>query len=167
MPNLLECGRIINTHGIHGEVKIEPWCDSPVLFEQLAHLYIDEKPLALQQSRPHKGFVLCKLEGIGTPEEAMALKNKTVYLDRGEVELEDGAYFLADLLGFEARDTRTGQVLGTLREVRPSPASDLYCITGPLGEILIPAVPAFVEKVDFEHRCLLLNTIKGMLPNED
>ena len=167
MPNLLECGRIINTHGIRGEVKIDPWCDSPDLFEQLEQLYIDGRPLPLEQCRPHKGFVLCKLAGVDSPEAAMALKNKTVYLDRDQVELADGAYFLADILGFEAHDTRTGQVLGTLREVRPSPASDLYIITGPLGEILIPAVPALVEKVDFAQRRILFNTIKGMLPNED
>ena len=154
MPELLECGRIINTHGVRGEVKIDPWCDSPVLFEQLPCLYIDGTAYSITQSRPHKGFVLCKLEGIDSLDQAMTLKNKVVYLDRDQVELEDGAYFIADSIG-------------TLEEVRPSPASDLYCIATPRGQVLIPAVPAFVHRVDFENRRLELNTSPGMLPDEN
>lgn len=167
MADLLECGRIINTHGIKGEVKIDPWCDSPELLEQLSCLYIDGKAYALEQSRPHKHFALCKLAGIDTPEAAMALKNKTVYLDKSQIELEDGAYFIADILGFEAYDTRTQQVIGILQEVREAPAADLYVIEGKGGQVLIPAVPAFVEQVDFESRRLVLKTIEGMLPNEN
>lgn len=167
MPELLECGRIINTHGVRGEVKIDPWCDSPVLFEQLPCLYIDGTAYSITQSRPHKGFVLCKLEGIDSLDQAMTLKNKVVYLDRDQVELEDGAYFIADIIGFSVYDTRTEQIIGTLEEVRPSPASDLYCIVTPRGQVLIPAVPAFVHRVDFENRRLELNTIPGMLPDEN
>ena len=101
MPDLLECGRVLNTHGIRGEIKIDPWCDSPVVFEQLSALYIDGHPYPLEKSRSHKSFVLCKLQGIDTPEAAMAFKNKTVFLDKEEVPLEDGAYFLADILGLK------------------------------------------------------------------
>ena len=167
MPELLECGRIINTHGVRGEVKIDPWCDSPVLFEQLPCLYIDGTAYSISQSRPHKGFVLCKLEGIDSLDQAMTLKNKVVYLDRDQVELEEGAYFIADIIGFSVYDTRTEQIIGTLEEVRPSPASDLYCIATPRGQVLTPAVPAFVNRVDFENRRLELNTIPGMLPDEN
>lgn len=167
MPELLECGRIINTHGVRGELKIDPWCDSPVLFEQLSCLYIDGTAYPILQSRPHKGFVLCKLEGIDSLDQAMTFKNKVVHLDRSQVELEDGTYFIADIIGFSVYDKRTQQVIGSLEEVRPSPASDLYCIATPQGPVLIPAVPPFVSRVDFENRVLELNTIWGMLPNEN
>ena len=71
-----------------------------MLFEQLPCLYIDGTAYSITQSRPHKGFVLCKLEGIDSLDQAMTLKNKVVYLDRDQVELEDGAYFIADIIGF-------------------------------------------------------------------
>ena len=73
----------------------------------------------------------------------------------------------SDVIGFSVYDTRTEQIIGTLEEVRPSPASDLYCIATPRGQVLIPAVPAFVHRVDFENRRLELNTIPGMLPDEN
>ena len=167
MPDLLECGRLVNTHGVRGEVKIDPWCDSPALFEQLTQLYIMGRPYGLQSARPHKGFVLCKLEGIDSPEQAMALKNQTVWLDRSQVELEDGAYFIADIIGFEAYDRRTQAVIGVLQEIRPAPAADLYCIRNGETEILIPAVPAFVHKVDFAQKRIEFDTIQGMLPHEN
>lgn len=168
MPDLLECGRIVNTHGVRGEVKIEPWCDSPDSFNQLTRLYIGGKPYGLESARPHKGFVLCKLQGVDSPEQAMALKTQTVFLDRAEVPLEEGAYFIADIIGFEAYDLRTGAVIGALREIRPAPSADLYCIqSGDGREILIPAVPAFVHKVDFDNKRVEFNTIQGMLPHEN
>ena len=79
MPNLLECGRIINTHGVRGELKVEPWCDSPDLFGQLTRLYVGGQPYQLETARPHKSFMLCKLAGIDSLEQAMALKNQTLF----------------------------------------------------------------------------------------
>ncbi len=167
MPDLLECGRIVNTHGVRGEVKAEPWCDSPEVFEQLSRLYIGGRPYELENARPHKSFVLCKLKVIDCPEQAMVLKNQTVFLDRAEVPLADGAYFIADIIGFEAYDRRTETAIGTLREIRPAPSADLYCIQGEEAEILIPAVPAFVHKVDLKNKRIEFNTIQGMLPHEN
>ncbi len=167
MPNLLECGRIINTHGVRGELKVEPWCDSPDLFGQLTRLYVGGQPYQLETARPHKSFMLCKLAGIDSLEQAMALKNQTLFLDRAEVPLEEGAYFIADILGFEAYDRRTESVIGALREIRPAPSADLYCIEREGREILIPAVPAFVHKVDFANKRIEFDTIQGMLPDEN
>ena len=35
----LECGKIINTHGVAGAVKIEPWCDDPYVLARKKHIY--------------------------------------------------------------------------------------------------------------------------------
>ncbi|WP_458863657.1 ribosome maturation factor RimM [Acidaminobacterium chupaoyuni] len=167
MPELLECGRIINTHGVRGELKIDPWCDGPEFFEEIPALYIEGTAYPLLQSRPHKQFLLVKLEGVTTLEQAEALKNKLVFFDKEQVSLPEDEYYIADILGFEVFDNRTQAVLGVLKDFQEMPSSDLYVIQGENNEILIPAVDEFMDHIDFESRRIFLNTIQGMLPHED
>lgn len=167
MENTIECGKILNTHGIHGELKIEPWCDGPEFFSDIKTLFIDGVSYELLSSRPHKSFVLAKIAGIETPEQAMVFKNKIVTVARDAVTLPDDFYFVADIIGFDVFDTRTNKIIGKLEHVQDMPASDMYIIAGEGGEILVPAAPQFVKKVDFEKKQLILNTIMGMLPNEN
>src|SRR5699024_9256787 len=108
----LEAGQIVNTHGIQGEVKIVPWCDSPEFLCQFDVLYVDEKPIQIRSTRIHKGNVLAFLEGVNDVNAAMALKGKTVFIDRTGVELPDGRHFIADLMGLEVIDADTGEKLG-------------------------------------------------------
>ena len=87
----LEAGQIVNTHGIQGEVKIVPWCDSPEFLCSFTTLYIDGAPIKVLAARPHKGNVLARLEGVTDVNAAMRLKGKTLSIDRTGVELPDGA----------------------------------------------------------------------------
>ena len=107
---LLECGKIVNTHGIRGEVKIVPWADSPEFVCQLSTLYLDGAPVAVRSARVHKGNVIALLEGINDVNQAMLLKNKVVCLNRADVALEEGAFFLEDILGLQVVD-EDGNVL--------------------------------------------------------
>ena len=59
----LEAGQIVNTHGIQGEVKLVPWCDTPEFLCQFDTLYLDGKPVKVLARRVHKGNVLARLEG--------------------------------------------------------------------------------------------------------
>ena len=59
----LEAGQIVNTHGIQGEVKIVPWCDTPEFLCQFDTLYLDGKPVKVRAARVHKGNVLATLDG--------------------------------------------------------------------------------------------------------
>ena len=86
----LEAGKIVNTHGIAGEVKILPWADDPAFLLDFDTLYIDGQPVSLLGARVHKNGVLAKLAGIHDINEAMKLKNKVVFIDREDAELEEG-----------------------------------------------------------------------------
>ena len=166
MEQFVECGRIVNTHGVRGEVKAEIYCDSE-LFVQERELLIGGKPFRLLSHRRHGAFLLLTLEGIATVEQAMPLKGKTITVPRASIRLKKGQYLYQDLYGFAVLDLRTGQVIGRLAEVLERPASMLYRVEGPAGEILIPAVPPFHVGVDFEARQLQVRTIEGMLPHEN
>ena len=99
MNEFLDCGQIVNTHGIHGEVRIVPWADSPDFLRQFSTLYVDGRALAVTASRVHKGSVIARLQGVDTVEGAMALKGKKVQLRRADAKLPEGAFFLADIIG--------------------------------------------------------------------
>ena len=150
----LEAGKIVNTHGIAGEVKIIPWADGPEFLLDFDTLYIDGKPMDVQRARVHKNCVLAKL--------AMKLKEKVVSIHRDDAKLEEGAFFLADLLGLEVRDADSGEVLGTLSEVLTPPASNVYVVTGGKHQHMIPAVPEFIVETNLDEGYLRVRLIEGM-----
>lgn len=158
----LEAGKIVNTHGIAGEVKILPWADGPEFLLDFDTLYIDGQPVELKGARVHKNCVLAKLAGIDDINQAMKLRDKVVCIDREDVELEEGAFFLADLMGLEVREAETGKVLGTIHDVLTPPANNVYVIRGGEREFLIPAVPEFVLETNIDDGYLLVHLIEGM-----
>ena len=156
----LEAGRIVNTHGLHGEIKIEPWDDGPLFFRQIKTLYIDGSPIRLLSSRPQGTFVLARLEGIEDLGAAMRLKNKIISIDRDEAPLPEGSFFLADLIGLSVVSD-AGEPLGRLTEVLQRPANNVYVVRGE-RERLIPAVPEFIVRTDIDSGVMTVHLIKGM-----
>ena len=157
----LEAGQIVNTHGIQGEVKIVPWCDSPEFLCGFDTLYLDGAPVKVRSARIHKGSVLAFLEGVDDVNAAMRLKGKTVFIDRTGVELPDGRHFLADLMGLEVRDADSGAVLGVVADILTPPAHEVYVVKGE-KEYLIPAVDEFLVETNVEEGYLRVRLIEGM-----
>lgn len=158
----LEAGKIVNTHGIAGEVKILPWADGPEFLLDFDTLYIDGQPVELKGARVHKNCVLAKLAGIDDINQAMKLRDKIVCIDREDVELEEGAFFLADLMGLEVREAETGKVLGTIHDILTPPANNVYVVRGGEREYMIPAVPEFILETNIDGGYLLVRLIEGM-----
>ncbi len=158
----LEAGKIVNTHGIAGEVKILPWADGPEFLLDFKTLYIDGQPMELRSARVHKNCVLAKLASIDDINQAMKLKNKVVCIDREDAALEEGAFFLADLIGLEVKEADSGQILGAIAEVLTPPASNVYVVRGGEQEHMIPAVDEFILETNIEQGYLLVRLIEGM-----
>ena len=157
----LEAGQIANTHGVQGEVKIVPWCDSPEFLCGFDTLYLDGKPVKVRSARVHKGNVLAFLEGVNDVNDAMRLKGKTVFIDRTGVELPDGRHFLADLMGLEVRDADSGAVLGTVADILTPPAHEVYVVKGE-KEYMIPAVDEFLVETNVEEGYIRVRLMEGM-----
>ena len=83
----LDSGKIVGTLGIKGEVRIEPWCDSPEFLCAFKKLYLDENGQTFIEvkSRPHKNITLAKIKGVDTIEEAEKFRGKIVYINRVQV----------------------------------------------------------------------------------
>ncbi len=149
----LECGRINAPHGIRGALSVTSLCDTPAVLASLPCVYFCEggqyRPCRVLRASVHGQSVLMTLEGVGDRNEAALLRGKTVWAARADIPVADGAAFIEDMLGLPVRDTDDGRLYGHLREVIESPASPLYRIEATDGrEVLLPAVPAFVIRID-------------------
>ncbi len=156
----LEAGKIINTFGIRGEVKLQPWCDSAEFLRPFKTLYIDGAPRAVASSRVHKGMLIVRFAGVEDVNGAMALKNKIVYFARSDAKLPRGRFFLADLIGADVID-ENGAPVGKLTEVLDLPAGMVYVVQGE-REHSIPAVPEFILETNVEEHYLRVHLIEGM-----
>ena len=160
----LEVGKITNTHGIMGEVRVQPWADSPEFLCQFKTLYVDEAhwPIKVEQARVHKNMVILKLEGIIDVPSALSLRNAVLYIDRADAKLPKGSFFLADLMGLEVRDAQSGKVLGKIADIMNLPANNVYVVRGGEREILVPAVPQFIAETNVEGGYLRVNMMEGL-----
>lgn len=156
----IEAGKIVNTHGVRGEVKIQVWLDSPAFMKKFKKIYIDEKPVNMLSARPHKDMLIAALEGVEDVNAAMCLKNKTVYIDRKDAKLPRGSYFLQDIMGATVID-EAGNEVGKLTDIMETPASAIYIVKGET-EHMIPAVPEFILKTDAEKGIIKVHLIEGM-----
>ena len=167
MKEYLECGKIANTHGVRGAVLIESYCDSPSVLAGLKCVYTEKGgvylPIRVLSASVYKGRVMATLEGIATLEDAAACKGTLLYAARADLPLSKGAYFLEDLIGLPVFEITDGRKYGVLKEVIESPASNLYAVEGEHGVSLIPAVPAFIKKIDLETG-IYIAAIEGMFP---
>jgi len=162
----LECGKIINIHGFRGALKLESWCDSPEVLASLSKLWFfeDGKYVSKRVIRASvfKQFVIAQLEGIEDEESANRQRGKVVYAAREDLPLEEGDYFIADLIGLPVRHADTGEELGTLVRVDPRAHGDLYTVKTPQGEAMLPAVPEFVIRLDPDD-AVYVRPIPGLL----
>ena len=156
----IEAGRITNTHGVAGEVKIEVWLDSPQLLRRCGRIFLDGAERKILSGKVQKSFLIAKLEGTEDVNAAMALKGKTVFIDRSDARLPAGSYFLQDILGARVVDEQ-GREIGRLTDVLERPASNVYVVQGET-EHLIPAVPAFILATDPAAGVITVRLIEGM-----
>ncbi len=157
---LIEAGKIVNTHSLYGELKVQPWSDTDDFLCDFDVVYIDKKPFEVEKARVHKNCVLLKLKGINNINSAEQYRNKTVSVDRDEVELDEDTYFIADLEGLTVIDA-DGTNLGKLKEVISLPSNDVYVVKGK-DEYMIPAVEEFIVSVDLDEGIMNVKTIPGM-----
>jgi len=156
----IEAGRIVNTHGIAGEVKIEVWLDSPEFMKRFKRIFVQGKEMKVLSAKIHKGFIIAKLDGVEDVNTAMSYKTKTVHIHRSDAKLPKGAFFIQDIIGAAVIDEKRGEI-GKLVDVMETPASNIYVVKGET-EHLIPAVPEFIMSTDAEAGIINVRLIEGM-----
>ena len=167
----LEIGKIVSTHGIRGELRVQPWCDSPDFFKQFKYLYLDEngeKKMKVVSCRPQPTIVLLKLDSIDTVEHAALLRNKVLYMNRRDAKIDKGSYFVQDLIDCTVVDADDkSHVYGTLSDVSVTGANDVWHIAKDGKEYLIPAIPDVVDDVDVKKGIITIRPLKGIFDDEN
>ena len=170
--NYIETGEIVSLHGIHGEVKVYPWADYPEFLEEFDTFYIKKNKMHYQRLRAssvrtHRGMVLIQFDGIDNPELARNLIGQVIYLDRDEIELEEGFYFIADLIGCKVINHETEEEIGEITDVKNLGASDIYYIQDKNGvEHMFPAVEEFLMGTDIDAKTIRIKVIEGMFSED-
>jgi len=157
----IETGKIVNTFGNRGEVRVQPWADSPDFLTGFEYYYIDGVPVKVLSAKVHKGCVIAALEGVEDIDAAIRLKNKIIKIKKADVHLEKGKYFVADLIGMKVINAETDENIGTLVDVLSLPSNNVYVIKGE-REILVPAVPEFIIETDLAEGFIKIRLIEGL-----
>ena len=166
----IETGKIVGTHGVRGEMRVQPWCDGPEFITGFQKLYLDKngnEALKIRHSRTHGNICLISADGIDTVESAEALRGRTLYIDREDCKLAEGQYFIDDIIGCRVIDGETGKEYGVISDVSKTGANDVWHIAHGGKEYLIPNIPQFVKKVDVENGLVIITPVKGIFDDED
>ena len=163
----LEIGKITNVHGLAGEVKVYPWCDDAAFLCSFDVLYTDKNgkhAVGIERARIQQNMVIMKLAGTNTRDQAEKLRNTILYMDRDDVELDEGCYFIQDLIGLEVHDADSDKIWGTIRDVMQTGANDVYCIWNPAEqrEYLVPAIPDVVLETNIEAGTMTIRPLEGL-----
>ena len=159
----LEIGQIVNTFGIKGFVKIKPFTDDILRFDNLKKVYIKEKQYEIESVKYHKDMVLIKFKDINKIEDAENLINAYIEIDRKDGNLEEGAYYIVDLLESKII-TDTGTILGNLVDIYNTGSNDIYVVKDELGkQILLPAIKEVIKEIDIENKKIIVHLIKGLV----
>ena len=158
----VEGGEIVNVHGLHGEIKVLPWVDSPEDLLDFERCRIARKDYEIELVRVQKTCALIKLAGVDTVEDAQKLRGKTVLLYREDID--DEVIFAAELIGMEVY--ADGKKIGKIKEVLDYPGNSVYVVKGEY-EYMIPAVKSFILSTDMEKNEMQVKLIEGMRSDEN
>ena len=162
----LEVGQIVSTHGVRGEVRVQPWCDDVAFMKHFRTLYRSgdgTRPVRVQSCREHGRVAILKLEGVDSPEQGQLLRGQVLWCDREDAPPVDG-WYIQDLLGCRVIDADDDEVqYGTLTDVFSTGANDVWTVTDAAGkEYLLPVIDDVVRGVDVAAGVVRITPLKGI-----
>ena len=161
----LEIGKITSTHGIKGEVRVQP-----EFMKKFKTLYFDkkgEKPVSVS-CRPNGNMVIMKMQGVDTVEEASKYREKILYMKSSDAKLPEGTWFIQELIDCKVVDADDENIsYGILSDVSETGANDVWHITKDGKEYLIPAIPSVVISTDVVEGIIKIRPLKGIFDNEN
>ncbi|ELK45745.1 ribosome maturation factor RimM [Halobacillus sp. ACCC02827] len=166
---LYNVGKIINTHGIKGEVKVHRVTDFDERFQPGQQLYLvqenkEPKPLVITTHRIHKGFDLIRFEEHGSINDVEQYKNgKLMVSEEAQAPLGEHEFYFHEIIGC-AVYLETGEELGLIKEILTPGANDVWVVKQKQGaDVLIPYIESVVKQVDVDNKTVVIDPIEGLL----
>lgn len=165
---MLHCAKIVNTHGLSGEVKALIYADDPSFFDSVKKVYLKNgESLTIKSVRPQKGSLLMKFKEITDVNMAEKYKGADIYVKRDETPaLPEGRYYIVDILGLEVY-TDVGRCLGKVTDVFKTGSNDVYTVKGDTREYLIPVIDEVILETDIKGGRITVKPMKGLIDDED
>ncbi|MGG4035815.1 ribosome maturation factor RimM [Paenibacillus cisolokensis] len=169
----LTVGKVVNTHGIRGEIKVLSQTDFPdVRFAPGSRLtLLDERrgtavPVEVAGSRLHKNVYILKLNGFDNINDVEKYKGWSLKVSRDDqVELEEGEYYYHEIIGCRVV-TEDGETLGEVTEILTPGANDVWVVKRPPGKgkpVLLPVIDDVVLDVDVAERKVTVRLLEGLI----
>lgn len=168
MKDYFEIGQIVNTYGIKGFVKVNPFTDDITRFEKLKTVYIDIKgnlkEFTIEEVKYSKNMVLLKFKEIPDINEAEKYRNYYIKISRDKArKLPKDTYFIADLIGLEVYNEKSNELLGKVDDIFSTGSNDVYVVKDELGkQILLPAIGEVIKNVNILEKKMTVKLIAGL-----
>ena len=169
MKQFLEIAKIVAAQGIRGEVRCQYYCDSPEILCEFETLYLNKgkQPVEITRAYVHKNVVVLKINGVDSIEDAQKYIGKMLYMNRNDVELPEGVYFIQDLIGLTVKNAETGEIYGKISDVYQNGATDVYSIKKENGaELMFPCIDEVVKKTDIDAGEMLIIPLEGLFDED-
>ncbi len=165
MKDYIKVGKIVNTHGVKGCMKVLALTDELERFDELDYVYteIDNKKRKVKDVWYRKGMVYLELEGISNMDDAIKLKESFVSIEENQLkELPQDTYYIFELEGLEVYSAE-GEYIGKIKEVFQTGANDVYEVKNKTNTYYIPAIKDVVKEVNIKDKKVIINVIEGLL----
>ena len=160
---LAEAGKIVNTHALRGEVRVFPYSDDAEFLCSVKKFYIDGAPYPVASARVHKGQALLRFQQITSIEQAESLIGKILWIKKEEVPLEEGRYYVEDIIGLRVEDADSGFFYGTVTEVFQTGANDVFEVTDEKKIVrLVPKIDSVIIKIDLKEGVIKIRPLPGL-----
>ncbi|KPU28238.1 16S rRNA processing protein RimM [Caloranaerobacter sp. TR13] len=163
MIDFIKVGKIVNTHGIKGELKVLPLTDDMTRFEELEYVYVEKQKIEIENVWYKKNLVILKFKGLDNINEVLCLKGKYVYIDKeNAIELPEDTYFIFQIIGLNVY-LKNGNFLGVIKDVIQTGSNDVYVVKNDNREYLIPAIKEVIKEINLDDNKVIIDPLEGMI----
>lgn len=164
--NSILIGKIVNVHGIKGEVKVYPYTDDIDNLSKIGKIYLDNKlniGYTIKSCKIVKNMLIFKLQGVDTVEVANTFRNKDIFIPKLEI-LEEDTYYIEDLINCDVIDMEKNELIGKVTYVFNTCANDIYEIEKlDSTKIYLPAIKQVVKNVDIKDKKVYVKLMDGLI----
>lgn len=165
MSEYIQIGKILNTHGIKGFVKVMPLTDDKTRFESLETVYIENEKLQfnIDQIWYKKNFVMIKFKEFDNVNDVLKFKDRFILINKKDaIELPKDTFFIYDIIGLRVV-TMDGKDVGIVKDVLQPGSNDVYVVKTSGKDVLVPAIKDVVKEINIEDKVMLIDPIEGMI----
>ena len=160
----LYIGKIVNTHGIKGEIRIlSNFKFKEKIFIKGMKIYIGKNKVeeTINTYRHHKQFEMITMDGYSNISEVLKYKQQQVYINKDDLKLDSNEYLDEDLIGLNVKVNNN--IVGSIKRIEKNPHQDLLVVKTTKKDCLIPYVSDIIEEINFKEGYISIKDIKGLI----